>query len=188
MRSALLLFAAATFIVLALAGASMAVDQKLTINQYYDIETNNVSAVNTPLMDFQCTTTGDNQAITPVNNARRVYWAGNSEIFLNNSIGYAWRKTAVNLRHPSQSVAVVYFYTNEGNYARIPSYEVGAGWCQFRTITTGITLSRYPVYVGSIPGVSTTSVQINNSAGVFIDSKSMGYGQFPNGTIIASSK
>lgn len=162
------------------AGSSHAV-VTMAINEFYDIETNTISAVINSSMDFRCTETLNGvgvgrQGLTPVNNARR--WVNTSVILtipvINNSIGYEWTQTQQTWRQNIQ----IWFVTNQGNYSRISSNGATNNACVFNELGTGTpvsTINKTPFVSGDYATITTASFQVNDTVAVRLDFTDLGW-------------
>lgn len=154
----------------------------LTLNQYYDIETGDYGT-NNASMDFYCSVVnniGVAHKLKPANNAWEATISGNQT----NIIGQAWSKAQKDLNYN-------YFFTTEGNYARIHSTSATNGFCEFNSVgSRDSNFTNVPFFplnaTNKWATVQAVTYLLNDSAGVGIDIKSLGIFPFNTTTIQAS--
>ncbi len=114
---------------------------QISVNDYYDFETQTSSGSLNDSHDVRCTSYA---YLTPVNDARGMLnsTGGNAhpDTNLTNVIGGVWNQDAVRLKIGIGSPQFFgYFVTTEWNYTKIYSAFATAGKCEFDIIQVGIT-------------------------------------------------
>lgn len=169
--------------VLSLSATGYAAPKQLTINQYFDIETGDISNSINASMDIQCTKVNgvsaqDAGQIIPANNARGQAGLNHVRNFTN-LIGLNWDQSIKNLSGAGQ-IKYIPIVTNQGNYTKLVSDSATNGFCEVEPLSGGITmLSQTPFFPSNATNTyatfATASFQVNDTISFRVDYTDLGY-------------